>query len=195
MCYDLILYKFLQPTPSTALPDVSNHRNLRLLDTVLCQDLTQEKIFGGNKTGVLEFPWMALIAYRQNNRSPEFRCGGSVISKRYILTAAHCVTGLETGLRLSGVRLGEHDLSRERDCDHDRQGMETVCTGGYQDFEVESFVAHSGYSRSKLQNDIALIRLSSDIDFRPVNVRPICLPIGTAVNLTYIKVRISETLS
>lgn len=75
-------------------PDVKNHRNLRLLDLEICGPITEQKIFGGNKTGVLDFPWMALIAYRIGPNKIEFRCGGSVINKRYILTAAHCVTDL-----------------------------------------------------------------------------------------------------
>ena len=83
-------------TSSPMPPDVTRHPNIRLLDHALCGPITQQKIFGGNKTGILDFPWMALIAYQTTN-GPEFRCGGSLISKRYVLTAAHCVTGLSPG--------------------------------------------------------------------------------------------------
>lgn len=77
-------------------PDVTRHPNLRLLDHDLCGPISQQKIFGGNKTGVFDFPWMALIAYQTKN-GPDFRCGGSLINKRYVLTAAHCVTDLPSG--------------------------------------------------------------------------------------------------
>lgn len=77
-------------------PDVTNHPNLRLLDE-RCGPIIQQKVIGGNKTGVFEFPWMALIAYDVGKPTPEFRCGGTIISKRYILTAAHCITDLPTG--------------------------------------------------------------------------------------------------
>lgn len=77
-------------------PDVTNHPNLRILDHQVCGPITQEKLIGGNKTGVIEYPWMALIAY-ETGRGLEFRCGGTVISQRYILTAAHCVTTLPNG--------------------------------------------------------------------------------------------------
>ncbi|XP_020711472.2 CLIP domain-containing serine protease HP8-like isoform X1 [Athalia rosae] len=179
------------PTNVQPPPDVTNHPNLRLLDHDKCGPITESKIFGGNKTAVLEFPWMALVAYNiAGKRAPEFRCGGSLISKRYVLTAAHCVTGLASGLKLSGVRVGEHDLSTERDCDREK-GVETNCAERYQDFLIERFHAHEGYRRDKLQNDIALIRLNGDADFRPPSVRPICLPIGSASTLHYKKVTVT----
>lgn len=79
-------------------PDVSNHPNLRLLDHGLCGPATQRRIVNGNKTGIFQYPWMALIAYDTGRSTPEFYgCGGTIISSRYILTAAHCVTSLPSG--------------------------------------------------------------------------------------------------
>ncbi|XP_078036062.1 melanization protease 1-like isoform X2 [Augochlora pura] len=159
-------------------PNVLNHPNLRLINEEFCGPATTPKIFGGNKTGVLEFPWMALLAYETGSDVPEFKCGGSLINKRYVLTAAHCVTRLPSGTRLIGVRIGEHDLSTERDCDKDEDGLESVCAERYQDFGLESVHFHPDYMPRLAQNDIALLRLNGDADFRPKNVRPICLPVG-----------------
>lgn len=169
-------------------PDVTNHPNLRLLDHNECGHIIADKLIGGNKTGVFEFPWMALIAYDTGRRVHEFRCGGTVISSRYVLTAAHCVTTLPGGIRLSGVRVGDHDISKERDCDLDENGLEVLCGERYQDFGIESYHFHPGYTRRKLQNDIALIRLNGTIDFRPLNSKPICLPYGTAMRINSKKV-------
>lgn len=35
--------------------------------------------------------------------------------------------------------------------------------------------------KPKLQNDIGLIRVKGDMDFRPRSVRPICLPVDQKV--------------
>lgn len=91
---------------------------------------------------------------------------------------------------LIGVRVGDHDISKERDCDYDEHGLEIQCAERYQDFGVESFYYHPDYTRTKLQNDIALIKLNSSIDFRPSNVKPICLPLGFAALMIPKKVRI-----
>lgn len=94
------------------------------------------------------------------------------------------------GLRLIGARVGDHDISNERDCERNREGQVVVCTERYQDFGVDGIYFHSDYTRTKLQNDIALLRLNGTIDFRPSTVRPICLPYGSAAIINHTKVRI-----
>lgn len=44
-----------------------------------------EEIYGGKETLPHEFPWNVAI-YQDRT----FICGGSLISKRHVLTAAHC---------------------------------------------------------------------------------------------------------
>lgn len=159
-------------------PDVSNHPNLNLINEDSCGPVYTQKIIGGNKTGVFEYPWMVLLGYDTGSGNPEPRCGGTLINKRYVLTAAHCVTNLPSGLRLINVRIGEHDLSTERDCDKDELGLEVACAERFQDYGLESVHFHPDYTPRLAQNDIALLRLNRDADFRRNNVRPICLPVG-----------------
>lgn len=49
----------------------------------------------------------------------DFLCGGTLIHKNYIITAAHCIRGqnfIKNLLTPDTVRLGEHDLRSEIDC-------------------------------------------------------------------------------
>lgn len=78
-------------------PDVTQHPNLRLLNHQACGPEVTQRILGGNRTGVFDYPWMALIGYDVGRGNTQFRCGGTVISERYVLTAAHCVTSLPSG--------------------------------------------------------------------------------------------------
>lgn len=43
---------------------------------------------GGNETKVHEFPWLAGLA-----ADGEFHCGASLITRRHLITAAHCLEG------------------------------------------------------------------------------------------------------
>ena len=45
-----------------------------------------KRIVGGTPTTIEKYPWQALITHGGGEL-----CGGSVISDRYIVTAAHCI--------------------------------------------------------------------------------------------------------
>lgn len=51
----------------------------------------ESKIVGGNLTDLDEFPWMALLEYKNVLDEVEVKCSGTLINRRYILTAAHCL--------------------------------------------------------------------------------------------------------
>lgn len=50
------------PPTVTGPPDILRHRNLRLLPTA-CGTYEGDRILGGNRTMLYEYPWMVLIAY------------------------------------------------------------------------------------------------------------------------------------
>ncbi|CAK9821367.1 unnamed protein product [Anthophora retusa] len=116
---------------------------------------TQKRIVGGIETQVNQYPWMALMMFRGR-----FYCGGSVISSRYVLTAAHCVDRFDPNLIT--VLILEHDRNSTTE-------TET------QMFKVDSVIKHSGYSTFNYNNDIALVKLKDSIRFEG-KMRPVCLP-------------------
>ncbi|XP_045470280.1 serine protease grass-like [Harmonia axyridis] len=156
-----------EPAP----PDVSGHRNLRLLPEDCGRLDTDVRIINGNQTGLFEFPWMALLSYRLAS-GLRFGCGGTIINNRYILTAAHCIAALKNPL--IGVRVGEHDLRTKRDCETVKN--RTTCAPPVQDVAIDRLIIHPEYNTSLYSNDIGLIRLATRLRM-DTNVAPICMPI------------------
>ncbi|NXP14583.1 PRS55 protease, partial [Thinocorus orbignyianus] len=105
----------------------------------------------GTYAEVGEFPWHVSIRSRGKHI-----CGGAIISAFWILTAAHCFA--EEMPRDLTVAVGETDLSHP-----------------LEKHRVENLVLHENFDRMSMENDIALILLSSPIQFSSEKV-PICLP-------------------
>ncbi|XP_031354809.1 serine protease 7-like isoform X2 [Photinus pyralis] len=119
-----------------------------------------------------EFPWSVQLLYSDNRT---IRCSGSLINRRYILTAAQCLNN-----NLTGVRLGDYNVTSDKDCIIDRIGTE--CSDPVQDFEIEETNMHPGYNPATAANDIALLRLKNDVMYSDY-IRPICLPTSPVVEL------------
>ncbi|XP_062540200.1 serine protease grass-like [Armigeres subalbatus] len=142
------------------------------------------RIANGNETEMSEFAWMALLMYRDlDSNEVDSRCSGSLISVRYVVTAAHCLPRESEGRdssKLEFVRLGEHIISTNPDCVNftELNGyFEEVCADPVEDVAVESYVIHPDYRKSFIGDDIGLIRLAEAIVFK-THISPICLPMS-----------------
>lgn len=49
------------------------------------------RVVGGVPAKKGGWPWMALVGYKNSLGEVSFKCGGSIISNRHVLTAAHCI--------------------------------------------------------------------------------------------------------
>lgn len=56
----------------------------------LCALKTRKLIVGGKKAEAKEFPHMAAVGFNGPNEKISWLCGGSLISSKVVLTAAHC---------------------------------------------------------------------------------------------------------
>jgi secreted trypsin-like serine protease len=67
------------------------------------------RIVNGEETPINKYPWMAAIMYIDEDGDLSQFCGGSIISDRYVLTAAHCIYPEDE----TYVRLGDHDYEKD----------------------------------------------------------------------------------
>ena len=117
-------------------------------------------VSGGVNAFPGEFPHMAALGYPDLNENISFKCGGSLISEFYVLTAAHCHSADRINPTI--VRLGDHNLKVK-----DSSLPE-------EDFPIESFKKHPSYNKYTTENDIALIKLGKRVIFGD-KIRPACL--------------------
>ncbi|XP_048514854.1 uncharacterized protein LOC105687940 isoform X3 [Athalia rosae] len=109
-----------------------------------------------------EYPWQVAILKKDPSESV-YVCGGTLISPRHILTAAHCIK-THSGRDLR-ARLGEWDVN------HDVEFFP------YIERDIVSVVVHPEFYAGTLYNDIAILKLDHDIDFeRNPHISPACLP-------------------
>ena len=161
-----------------------SHPNRAIVDAGFqCGTHFDDRVVGGDVVPLGRYPFVAVLGYKDNGQPVKYECGGALISQQHVLTAAHCVANLPEGLRLTTVRLGEHDLTSAEDCQVRTDGSR-FCNSP-QDFVVRKQFVHEEYNFPNIMdNDIALLKLN-----RPVVedhfVGKICLPFGPAASRDY----------
>ena len=104
----------------------------------------EPQIVGGSPATPNEFPFMIRLTYGDTYLA----CGGSIVNARWILTAAHCVDGDRRASNFT-IIAGDHRITSS-------EGSEQVRKG-------QRIVIHPRWDPRTLNNDIALIKLSSPL--------------------------------
>lgn len=122
-------------------------------------------VVGGTPSFRGEFPWLAALFLRRT-KSLSFHCGGTLISDKVIVTAAHClkVSDEVVATTMIVVYLGRNNIE-----DWSEEG--TISP------KIKNIALHPDYQRrdsESFEADIAVIVLKQTIEFTKY-IRPACL--------------------
>ncbi|XP_053594540.1 trypsin-1-like [Microplitis demolitor] len=112
------------------------------------------RIVGGQDAKLYQYPWMSYLTYHGR-----FYCAATIISSKYMLTAAHCVD------RFDKSKIKVHTGA------YDRNNASSQLV----EYKILSVIKHSGYSITNYNNDLALIKINGVIKFDGP-MKPVCLP-------------------
>ncbi|KAJ4919950.1 hypothetical protein JOQ06_029501 [Pogonophryne albipinna] len=115
----------------------------------------QTRLVGGRQCPPGDCPWQVLVQL-----NGESHCGGVLVNSQWVVTAAHCIHGNNSGQNLTVVA-GEHNLD--------------VFEGTEQHTPVSMAIPYPGYVALSGDGDVALLRLRLPVTPSP-RVVPVCLP-------------------
>lgn len=141
----------------------------------------EPRIVGGHISYEGEFPWAVSIQRHGNHH-----CGGVIVGRRWILTAAHCVRSQVLGNLI--VRTGGNTLTRS---------LNSLNSHLERDYFVDQIIMHDDFSRydnltsahlkpsttTTNNADIALLRLKHEIHWNEL-AWPVCFPNKDAGNFS-----------
>ena len=101
--------------------------------------------------------WNWLVSLRDTSGH---LCDGSIISERYVITAAHCLQKTTDPLSSITICVGANRLSDS--CE--------------EQYAIDSFICYPSDNDQTRPNEIALVRVHTPFDFTDQRIARICLP-------------------
>ncbi|XP_037035531.1 toll-like receptor 7 isoform X1 [Bradysia coprophila] len=137
------------------------------IDAINCGTVIVYKTatIGGAEVAKDEWPFMAALYY---SATFKYFCGGTIISQKHVLTAAHCIQTKGKGAPLTpaeiSVRLGAYNLTDRSENDAVNKSIVQILV--HPDWKV---------NEEKYDADIAILVLIEVITFSN-HIRPVCMP-------------------
>lgn len=104
-------------------------------------------IVGGEPAALNEFPHMAAIGWRLPGGKVSWDCGGSLISEKFVISAAHC-SNSENGKPVV-VRMGDNELTSDF---YDANN-----------YKIKNIFDHPRYQNGLSYHDITLFELDRNM--------------------------------
>ena len=121
---------------------------------------------------MLQWPWMVSFGYINDQKEWKHFCGGTIISDRIIITAAHCLAYVNDKMFIEHpsipsntkllIRAGNEYLNTPEPGDHYART-----------YEADAFKMHPKYNSQNF--DVALVATNQTIEFNKLT-KPICMP-------------------
>ncbi|XP_015908708.1 trypsin-1 [Parasteatoda tepidariorum] len=130
-------------------------------------DKAEERVVGGRDVHDGEIPWQVSLQRKSMKSGRIFHiCGGSILNREWIVTAAHCVAlALLSNYRVVAATTNLKDENR----------IKSLHGGDYQIHKVVDVQIHDSFDMFRFRNDIALIRVDPPFEFSN-KVQAISLP-------------------
>jgi len=117
------------------------------------------RVVGGKPAKLNSWPWIAALGYTDpHSVGVKYLCGGTLITTKHILTAAHCIND-----DLKTVLLGDHVIGDDND------------GANPEEYEIANVFKHESYNSRSYNNDIAVLELAEEVTFKK-GISPACLP-------------------
>ncbi|XP_065073166.1 uncharacterized protein LOC135697427 isoform X2 [Ochlerotatus camptorhynchus] len=145
-------------------PDVCAARHIRLreADESMVTNRVGDHVFIEPEKSYMDIEIMskhrAYLGYSRGNKI-SWNCGGVLINEDYVLTVAHCDKFVYNQTP-THVKVGDLDIHND--------------SPGAQILRIERFIKHPNYMEGFLENDIALLKLATDVKIGP-DALPACL--------------------